>query len=61
MWGIKKGEKLEGIVKVVVEGLWKEIYMVGEDFRGMERRVVEKRGEWLVGRWLGEGLGERGW
>ena len=41
-WGIKKAENFDPIVKLLLEALSNEIYMLGEDFTAIETRLLEK-------------------
>ena len=41
-WGIKKAENFDPVVKLLLEALSNEIYMLGEDFTAIETRLLEK-------------------
>ena len=41
-WGIKKAENFDPVVKLLLEALSNEVYMLGEDFTAIETRLLEK-------------------
>lgn len=41
-WGIKKAENFDPVVKLMLEALSNELYMLGEDFTAIETRLLEK-------------------
>ncbi|MCE8488535.1 flagellar protein FlgN [Bacteroides thetaiotaomicron] len=41
-WGIKKAENFDPVVKLLLEALANEMYMLGEDFTAIETRLLEK-------------------
>lgn len=41
-WGIKKAENFDPVVKLLLEALSNEMYMLGEDFTSIETRLLEK-------------------
>lgn len=41
-WGIKKAENFDPVVKLMLEALANEVYMLGEDFTAIETRLLEK-------------------
>ena len=41
-WGIKKAEHFDPVVKLLLEALSNEVYMLGEDFTAIETRLLEK-------------------
>lgn len=41
-WGIKKAENFDPVVKLLLEALAHEMYMLGEDFTAIETRLLEK-------------------
>lgn len=46
-WGIKKAENFDPVVKLLLEALSNEIYMLGEDFTAIETRLLERPPESL--------------
>lgn len=41
-WGIKKAENFDPVVKLMLEALAHEMYLLGEDFTAIETRLLEK-------------------
>lgn len=41
-WGIKKVENFDPVVKLMLEALANEVYILGEDFTAIETRLLEK-------------------
>ena len=41
-WGIKKAENFDPVVKLMLEALSNELYMLGENFTAIETRLLEK-------------------
>ena len=47
-WGIKKAENFDPVVKLLLEALANEMYMLGEDFTAIETRLLEKTAQILT-------------
>lgn len=47
-WGIKKAENFDPIVKLLIESLANEMYMLGDDFSKIETRLLEKTARMLT-------------
>lgn len=47
-WGIKKAENFDPIVKLLIESMANEMYMLGDDFSKIETRLLEKTARMLT-------------
>ena len=47
-WGVKKAENFDPIVKLLIEALANEMYMLGDDFSNIETRLLEKTARMLT-------------
>jgi len=47
-WGVKKAENFDPIVKLLIESLANEMYMLGDDFSNIETRLLEKTARMLT-------------
>lgn len=47
-WGIKKAENFDPVVKLLIESLANELYLLGDDFSKIETRLLEKTARMLT-------------